>query len=58
LNFFGPERVLFGTDTPFDSSGGKYFTAETLRSIQDMTVSGDVRTALLSGNAIKALKLG
>jgi predicted TIM-barrel fold metal-dependent hydrolase len=57
LNFFGPERVLFGTDTPFDSSGGQYFTAETLRSIQDMAVSGDVRTALLSGNAIKALKL-
>jgi uncharacterized protein len=58
LKFFGPERVLFGTDTPFDSSGGQYFTAETLRSIQDMAVSGDVRTALLSGNATKALKLG
>jgi uncharacterized protein len=58
LKFFGPERVLFGTDTPFDSSGGQYFTTETLRSIQDMAVSGDVRNALLSGNAIKALKLG
>jgi uncharacterized protein len=57
LKFFGPERVLFGTDTPFDSSGGQYFTAETLRSIQDMAVSGEVRTALLSGNAIRALKL-
>ena len=58
LKFFGPKRVLFGSDTPFDSSGGQYFTAETLRSIQDMAVSGDVRTALLSSNAIKALKLG
>jgi predicted TIM-barrel fold metal-dependent hydrolase len=58
LKFFGPERVLFGTDTPFDSSGGQYFTAETLRSIRDMAVSEDVRTALLSGNAIKAFKLG
>jgi uncharacterized protein len=58
LKFFGPERVLFGTDTPFDSSGGQYFTAETLHSIQDMAVSEDVRTTLLSGNAIKALKLG
>jgi len=57
LAFFGPERVLFGTDTPFDTSGGQYFIAETLRSIQDMAISGDVRTALLSGNAIKALKL-
>jgi len=58
LEFFGRERVLFGTDTPFDTSGGQYFTAEALRSIQDMAVSADVRTAVLSGNAIKALNLG
>jgi predicted TIM-barrel fold metal-dependent hydrolase len=58
LNFFGPERVLFGTDTPFDSSGGQYFTTETLRSIQDMAISEEVQTALLSVNAIRALKLG
>jgi uncharacterized protein len=58
LEFFGRERVLFGTDTPFDTSGGQYFTAETLRSIQDMSVSADVRKAVLSGNAIKALHLG
>jgi uncharacterized protein len=58
LAFFGRERVLFGTDTPFDTSGGQYFTAETLRSIQDIAVSADVRTAVLSGNAIKALNLG
>jgi uncharacterized protein len=58
LEFFGRERVLFGTDTPFDTSGGQYFTAETLRSIQDMGVSADVRMAVLSGNAIRALDLG
>jgi predicted TIM-barrel fold metal-dependent hydrolase len=57
LNFFGAERVLFGTDTPFDSSGGQYFIAETLRSIRDMAISDEVRNALLSGNAIRALKL-
>jgi predicted TIM-barrel fold metal-dependent hydrolase len=57
LDFFGPDRVLFGTDVPFDVTGGQYFTQETLRSIADIPVERQTRDALLSGNARRILKL-
>ena len=57
LDFFGPERVLFGSDSPMDAAGGQYFTAETLRSIDAMTISSKVRSGILSGNASRILKL-
>ena len=58
MDFFGPERVLFGTDTPFDATGGQYFTQETLRAIGDIEMPPQTRAALLSGNARRILKLG
>jgi predicted TIM-barrel fold metal-dependent hydrolase len=57
VDFFGPERVLFGSDAPFDVEGGQIFISETLRSIDAMAVSAETRTALLSGNAARILKL-
>jgi predicted TIM-barrel fold metal-dependent hydrolase len=57
LDFFGPERVLFGTDTPFDATSGQYFTQETLRSIGDMQTPPQVRDAILHGNARRIFKL-
>ena len=29
VDFFGPDRVLFGTDTPFDAQAGSYFIPRT-----------------------------
>jgi uncharacterized protein len=57
LDFFGPERVLFGMDTPFDVTGGQYFTQETLRSLNDIEMTPQVRDALLGGNASASLSL-
>jgi len=57
VDFFGPERVLFGSDAPFDIQDGQIFTAETLRSIDAMAVSPETRTAMLSKNAKRILKL-
>jgi predicted TIM-barrel fold metal-dependent hydrolase len=57
VEFFGPERVLFGTDAPFDIEDGQIFIAETLRSIAAMAVSKKTRTAILSKNATRILKL-
>jgi uncharacterized protein len=56
IDFFGPDRVLFGTDAPFGINGGQTFISETLRSIDAMAVSPEVRTAVLSKNAIRILK--
>ena len=57
LEFFGAERVLFGSDAPFDSQGGQIFISETLRSIDAMAVRPETRTAMLSTNATRILKL-
>jgi len=57
FDFFGPERVLFGTDAPFDVQGGQIYISETLRSIDAMAVSPEMRTAMLSKNAARILKL-
>jgi uncharacterized protein len=55
LEFFGADRVLFGTDAPFDISGGDYFITETLRSIAAMPISPDSRSAILANNAKRCL---
>jgi predicted TIM-barrel fold metal-dependent hydrolase len=57
LDFFGPERVLFGSDAPFGANDGQRFTTEVLRSIEAMHVSPDVRKAILSGSASRSLKI-
>ena len=57
VDFFGPERVLFGSDAPFDSQDGQIFISETLHSIDAMAVSPQTRTAILSKNAARILKL-
>lgn len=57
VEFFGPDRVLFGTDAPFDVENGQIFVSETLRSMGSMAVSPEVRANILSGNAKRILKL-
>lgn len=58
LDFFGPERMLFGSDTPFGAGDGQSFTSGALRSIEAMQIAPDVRRAILSGNAQRILKIG
>jgi uncharacterized protein len=57
LDFFGPERMLFASDTPFGAGDGQSFTGEVLRSIDAMQIAPDVRRAILSGNAQRILKI-
>jgi predicted TIM-barrel fold metal-dependent hydrolase len=56
VDFFGPERVLFGSDAPFDIQGGQLFVAETLRSVDAMAVTPETRAAVLSRNAMRILR--
>ena len=57
LDFFGPDRVLFASDTPFGAGDGQSFTGEVLHSIEAMQIAPDLRAAILSGNAQRALKI-
>jgi uncharacterized protein len=58
VDFFGPERVLFGSDAPFDVQDGRVFISETLRSIESMAVPPETRAAILANNAKRILKIG
>jgi uncharacterized protein len=57
VDFFGPERVLFGSDAPFDVQDGQIFISETLRSIDATAAAPETRGAILSKNAARILKL-
>jgi uncharacterized protein len=57
LDFFGPERMLFGSDTPFGAGDGQRFTSGALRSIEAMQIAPDLRNTILFANAQKLLKI-
>jgi aminocarboxymuconate-semialdehyde decarboxylase len=55
VDFFGPDRVLFGTDTPFDAQAGSYFIPRTTRDIEGAIDSPVDRDAIFAGNARRIL---
>jgi predicted TIM-barrel fold metal-dependent hydrolase len=57
VDFFGPDRVLFRSNSPMDVTGGQYFTSVTLRSIDAMSISPELRRAILAKNASRVLKI-
>jgi aminocarboxymuconate-semialdehyde decarboxylase len=56
LSFFGVERTLFASDTPFEPEPGIYIR-ETLQLIDRLPVSDDERARIYAGNAIAILGL-
>jgi len=57
IAFFGVDRVLFGTDMPFDPEKGPGFIRETIRCIEDASVAPSDRQKIYEGNARRLLKL-
>ena len=51
MAFFGVDKMLFATDSPFDPQQGPGYVRATLRAIREMELTVDQRTAILSGNA-------
>jgi predicted TIM-barrel fold metal-dependent hydrolase len=49
--FMGPSRVVFGTDAPYDATGGRYSVAESRAAVAAAACSAADRQAILSGNA-------
>jgi uncharacterized protein len=56
IDFFGPERVLFGTDTPFDTQDGSHFIPATISDVEH-SVEESTRAAIFHGNAQSVLRL-
>lgn len=57
LKFFGPERVLFGSDSPFDPEKGSAYIRWTIEVIDHLDISSADRHAIYEGNARRILKL-
>lgn len=53
--FYGAERLLFGTDMPFDMELGNEAIRETIKSIEQMSITAEEKTAIYAGNAKKLL---
>ena len=56
LDFFGADRVLFASDTPFEPAPGVYIR-ETIRVIEALNLDEQAKTKIYSGNAQRLLNL-
>ena len=57
IDFFGPGRVLFATDCPFDPEGGPMFIRDTIAALDGLSLPEADRDAIYFGNALKILHL-
>lgn len=56
--FFGPDRVLFGSDAPMDASAGRSFTGDAIASVAGMDIPASDKAKVFRDNALRLLKLG
>jgi predicted TIM-barrel fold metal-dependent hydrolase len=57
LEFFGPERILFASDAPFDPEQGPMYIRETIRVIDSLDIGEDVRCRIYRDNVKELLQL-
>jgi predicted TIM-barrel fold metal-dependent hydrolase len=57
VGFFGTDHILFGTDTPFDGSGGSDFIPATISDVEHAVSDQAARGAIFEGNARKILRI-
>lgn len=55
--FFGADRLLFGTDMPFDPEFGHRTISKTIQSIEQMAISDSEKKMIYEGNARRLLRL-
>jgi len=57
LKFFGPERTLFASDSPFDPEKGSAYIRWTIEIIDSLNITPSERQMIYEGNAKRLLKL-
>ncbi len=57
LKFFGAEKTLFASDSPFDPEKGAAYIRWTIEIIDGLDITPQERKAIYEGNARKLLKL-
>jgi len=56
-DYYGPDRILFGTDMPFGSELGLWPVRKTIDSINELPIPERERQKIWEGNARKLLRL-
>jgi predicted TIM-barrel fold metal-dependent hydrolase len=57
LAFFGVDKILFASDSPFDPEKGPAYIRETIKLIEELPLSNGDRQKIFEGNAKRLLKL-
>ncbi|MEW6669508.1 MAG: amidohydrolase family protein [Thermodesulfobacteriota bacterium] len=57
LKFFGADRVLFASDSPFDPERGSAYIRWTIDLLNELDITSEERKAIFEGNAKRLLKL-
>jgi uncharacterized protein len=57
LQFFGEDRILFGTDLPYDIGNGRISVRQTIDAVEKMGVSESTKQKIYEGNARRLLHL-
>jgi predicted TIM-barrel fold metal-dependent hydrolase len=57
LDFFGPERLMFATDMPYDCQNGDKLLRESIRSVNEMSIPENQRKMIFEENARKLFRL-
>jgi aminocarboxymuconate-semialdehyde decarboxylase len=55
--FFGPDRMMYGTDYPFGANAGENFIRKNLEAVKAMDIPQEAKEKILGGNAKKLLKI-
>jgi len=55
--FFGGNHLLFGTDMPHDSQGGRRYIRDTINSIEKMSISEKEKEKIFESNAREIFRL-
>jgi aminocarboxymuconate-semialdehyde decarboxylase len=58
LAFFGADRVMFATDMPFDTQGGRKYLEVALQAMAELDASPSDKAKIFEGNAKRLFHLG
>lgn len=58
MDFFGPGRMVFGTNYPYGPEDGCAFVRNSLEAIDDLGLPAEDRDRILGGNAARILGIG
>jgi aminocarboxymuconate-semialdehyde decarboxylase len=57
IDFFGSDRVLFASDSPFDPEKGPGYIRSTIQNLDEIGLPDDDRAAIFNGNVRRLLKV-